>query len=162
MIRLCARPVPLLVVGLRTFHFFECLSIFTSSCEPKRVVTVFFHDAPYELTLDTPFSRLVQFAALSEANSSTRFVSTEETSAASSTSTLTSELISLAQRAAMGRGSSVPVFSPMLVVFGIWNLLVQLSFSPWPRVSAPLVGWPFAFPLTTFAPPSLALLCCHV
>ena len=42
---------------------------------------------------------------------------------------------------------------------GSWNPPVSFSFSPWSRVSAPLVGRPSAFRLTTLAPSSLTLFC---
>ena len=72
------------------------------------------------------------------------------------------ELISLVRGAALERESSVPIFSPMFVVFGSWSLPVPFSFSPWLPASAPQVGRPFAFRLTTFASSFLALLCCPV
>ena len=50
---------------------------------------------------------------------------------------------------AMGRRLLVPGAFPMLGAFGSWNLPVPFSFSPWPRVSTPLVQRPSAFHLTT-------------
>ena len=72
---------------------------------------------------------------LAENNWKYKVVSTEETSASSSTSSLTSRLSFLQQRTATRRGLADPILSPMLAVFGIGIFLFHPPSSPWPRVS---------------------------
>ena len=101
------------------------------------------------------FTRLVQPSALAEANSCTRLAPLRRPVQRARCRALFS-----GARSGIGTGILRPRFSPMFVVFRIWNLPVPFSFSPWLRASAPQVGRPFAFRLTTFASSFLALLCC--
>ena len=105
-------------------------------------------------------SETAETLTLAESNWKYKVVSTEETSAASSTSGLTSRLSFLPQETVTRRGLADPIFSPILDVLGRWNLFVPSSSSPWPRVTVPLVLRPFACHLTILAPPSLVLFCC--